>query len=78
MRNLVAALMVAGTLASGQSPRSVEYHHLYTFGSKQGFPPEGSESPASHNRSGTGRFPLRNRISGWSNHGSPTPGVDNG
>ena len=39
MRNLVAALMVAGTLASGQAPRSVEYHHLYTFGSKQGIHP---------------------------------------
>ena len=36
MRNLVAALLVAGTLAAGQAPLSVEYHHLYTFGSKQG------------------------------------------
>lgn len=39
MRNVVAALIIAVTLASGQTVRSVEYRHLYTFGSKLGIHP---------------------------------------
>src|ERR1044071_6981257 len=39
MRNISVILMLAATLASGQAPPSVEFRHLYTFGSKEGIHP---------------------------------------
>ncbi len=39
MRNLVGALIIAATLASGQAPPCVEFRYLYTFGSPKGFHP---------------------------------------
>jgi len=39
MRNILGALIIAATLASGQAPPSVELRHLYTFGSKKGIHP---------------------------------------
>lgn len=39
MRNIAGTLIIAATLASGQDPPSVEFRHLYTFGSKKGIHP---------------------------------------
>jgi DNA-binding beta-propeller fold protein YncE len=39
MRDLSGTLMVAAALAYGQAPLSVDFHHVYTFGSKQGIHP---------------------------------------
>lgn len=39
MPNCARALIVAAALAFGQAPETVQFHHLYTFGSKQGIHP---------------------------------------
>jgi DNA-binding beta-propeller fold protein YncE len=39
MRNLITYLITASTLCCGELPPSVQFRHLYTFGSKQGIHP---------------------------------------
>jgi len=39
MRNIAGIVIAAAALASGQIPESVEFRHLYTFGSKDGIHP---------------------------------------
>ena len=39
MRNIAGILIIGAALASGQAPPSVEFRHLYTFGSKHGIHP---------------------------------------
>jgi sugar lactone lactonase YvrE len=39
MRNIAGTLIIAAALASGQAPPSVDFRHLYTFGSKAGIHP---------------------------------------
>jgi DNA-binding beta-propeller fold protein YncE len=39
MRNIAGVTIIAAALACGQAPPSVEFRHLYTFGSKEGIHP---------------------------------------